>query len=608
MKRKIFVMMASCLAGIALVLASCAPAIVEEEEKAPVEEKKKEEVKKEEVVAPKKEMVKVTLKKTDGTIVEKMVEKPKYGGTLTIVKHTSPLGFDQALGYRASRTPPNLYGEDLLQGDWTKGLSGTGEASFQRFMMPGVNQITGCLAESWETKDDTTLILHIRKGVYFHNKPPVNGREMTAEDIVASINRVLDTPTTPHYSVCSREKNIESITMPDRWTVVIKAKPGQLGTVFMWLANRANMVPREVIEKYGAMSDWRNACGTGPFMLVDYVSGSSLTFVKNPNYWMKDPIFPENQLPYVDKMTWLIIPDHSTRLAAMRTGKVDLNSWRVLIFPVDAQSLIKSNPELGVIEVAGAKDWALYINRANPPFNDIKVRRAISLAIDQQKIVREHFRGNTFPPIMPVADIPDNQHLHTPLEQMPQSVRELFEYKPDKAKQLLTEAGYPNGFETHVICSAPDADLMSICKEYLAAVGIDMEIVVKDNASWKSYGLQKHFTQLYFYDCSGSDTYGYGYLRPGGPRNFSDIDDPVVNEALAELDKAFFDEAERARILKGLAPYLLDQVYNVLLGNGPDFRFWQPWIHNYNGEVGVGFAAYYNFTKYIWIDEDLKTK
>ena len=102
------------------------------------------------------------------------------------------------------------------------------------------------------------------------------------------------------------------------------------------------IVPHEVVDEYGNLRDWRNSCGTGPFMLVDYIKGSSWTVERNPNYWGNDPIHPENKLPYLDSVKCLIIPDTSTMMAALRTAKID----QLEVGWEEAGSLMKSNPEL----------------------------------------------------------------------------------------------------------------------------------------------------------------------------------------------------------------------------------------------------------------------
>ena len=192
----------------------------------------------------------------------------------------------------------------------------------------------GSLAESWSMPDDTTFIWNIRQGVYWDDKVPVNGREFDAYDVEWNYHRYFgmgdfteDGPnaavTAVHFGV-----EIESITATDKWTVELKLTKPQLDVVGKVLNSYFFVHAREQIEKYGDAKDWRNLVGTGPLRMTDFVEGSSATWEKNPNYWGFDEKFPENRLPYIDEYRSLLMPDVSARLAAMRTGKIDMLSQR----------------------------------------------------------------------------------------------------------------------------------------------------------------------------------------------------------------------------------------------------------------------------------------
>ena len=99
----------------------------------------------------------------------------------------------------------------------------------------------------------------------------------------------------------------------------------------------------EAVKKWGDVNDWHHAIGTGPFILKDFVYGSSATMVKNPNYWAYDERYPQNKLPYIEKVKYLIIPDNVAALEAMRAGKIDIIDG---VSPVQAQAMRKTNPEI----------------------------------------------------------------------------------------------------------------------------------------------------------------------------------------------------------------------------------------------------------------------
>ena len=121
----------------------------------------------------------------------------------------------------------------------------------------------------------------------------------------------------------------ESVEATDKYTVVMKLKEPRLRALNLILDGwNAVIQPPEVIEQYGDMQDWRNIVGTGPYTITDFTKGSSITWTKNPNYWGYDEKYPENRLPYIDTYRALLMPDMSTRLAALRTGKVDMMDFK----------------------------------------------------------------------------------------------------------------------------------------------------------------------------------------------------------------------------------------------------------------------------------------
>jgi len=514
--------------------------------------------------------------------------------------------FDAAFGHPLNGYTIPLTNECLLMGDWAKGQAGTGEASWIYFIMPASNLLTGCLAESWEVVQPDTLIYHIRRGVHFHDKPPTSGRVMTADDVVFSLVRLWQTPTSYIRNAFPWETNVESITAPDKWTVVIRTKPGKLGPVYEMAGTCANIVPRDMVEKYGNMADWKNSCGTGPFVLTDHVSGSSITLTRNPYYWMKDPLHPENTLPYLDGLKCLSIPDMSTLMAGVRTGKIDriaVIGWE------DAGSLLKTNPELQYVRFhEGRAGTALYWRVDTKPFDDVRVRQALTMAVNFKAIKDDYFKGNAEVLSYPVAPVTEFEDIYIPLDKLPESIRELFEYHPDKAKQLLAEAGYPNGFKTEVVCWSTYVDLLSIVKNYWADIGVDLKLDVREYGVWTSIGASKAY-KMFAYDATGTIPFKFGRERPGSQTNQSMVNDPVINKVIEEVDASYFDEPKRRQLVKQVIPYMLEQAYVLQLLGQYTYTLCQPWVKNYHGENYVGYmGSYMDFSRWTWIDQDLKQR
>ena len=228
----------------------------------------------------------------------KVVVAPEYGGTITFARK-------EWSGDPDSGTLSHLWIagvlEKLAYADWATPRD---EHDFQS-LQPPTNTI-GCLAESWSQPDPLTVIFKVRQGVHWHNKPPMNGRELTAQDIEYNWHRFLGMgsgftePT--EFAASFKAVQFESITATDKWTVVFKLKEPYLLALSEILAGVGYWTyPPEVIKEHGDCKDWRNLVGTGPMMLTGWIEGSSITWDKNPDYWGYDEKYPENRLPYIDK-------------------------------------------------------------------------------------------------------------------------------------------------------------------------------------------------------------------------------------------------------------------------------------------------------------------
>jgi peptide/nickel transport system substrate-binding protein len=574
-------------------MASCAPTAVEEEGKTVTgkvvekEAPKVEEEEKEEVVPEEK--------------------GPVYGSTLTLYIVGNTLhGFVPA-GEGPSSTGCYPVYDALIKEDITKGPQGTNEATFDG-SHTALDFFTGALAERWEQTDLTTIIFHIRKGVHFQNKQPVYGREVTADDVVYSFSKFLEESRGRFYKPPSTPpEKLQQWTALDKYTVQVKL-PWPDVFVLREIGRDIVVMPHEIEDEYGNFEDWRNACGTGPFIVTDVVTGSSISYVRNPDCWEHDPRYPENRLPYVDGMKLLLIPDAATVLAALRTGKIDstFTSWS------DAESLMKSNPELNYRAKSGSSGILIWFRSDVEPFSNVAVRRALTMAIDQEEIARDIYKGHAKIHFYPVqaSDGP----CYVPLEELPTSQRELFEYHPDKAKQLLTDAGYPPGsLKLQVTCTVYPAempDLVSLIASYWERIGIKTEITVLEWASWYAYALGHRYPNMAIASQSiGNPSYRFTLqYMPGESLNLSVVNDPYIVETWKEI-QTITDVHEQNEKIKELSLYAIDQAYYPNIVAQDVYAFWQPWLKGYAGETYIGrFANTLGFTTYAWIDKDLKQK
>jgi peptide/nickel transport system substrate-binding protein len=551
-------------------------------------------------------------------------EKPQYGGTHLSASAVDFLYFDDTVGTNVYCYSTRYTNDELLQGDWTLGPAGTGESEWKVGGTNRMDQKTGSLAESWEIPQQGTIIFHIRQGVHWALNPKseasrlVGGRELTVADVVSSLTRALTVPgaylKTSYPSLCATT----TVTASGENTVTVTCPALEWVNLITLIPDFIEIVPPEVVAKYGNMQDWRNSVGTGPFMLTDFVSNSLVTYARNPNYWMKNPIGPGegDQLPYLDGIRTAIITDSSTRVSAFRTGKIyilaDTSVNRVLVGD------LLEDPTLGIASERYLYDscYALGIrtDMADSPFSKKDVRHAIMYALDLKAVRDKYYSGDSELLVWPVVPITEYIGAYVPLEELPANVQALYA-GPDvtKAKELLKKAGYPNGFNVTAIGSAVNpvsSDILSMYQSDLAKVNINMTIDLKDQATYNSRMIARNYSA---YDILWTGNSGIGTyqkminMRGTSTYNVSYINDSVVNAAWTEMQKYVgIDETKCTQINHDLMPYLLEQAYVIPVPAAYLYVTWWPWLKNYHGEVGVGYYNGVDYGKYIWLDQALK--
>jgi peptide/nickel transport system substrate-binding protein len=535
-------------------------------------------------------------------------ETPKYGGTFTRIRGTDPIGWDYAVS--RDMFSQMLMGEELLMGDWARGPAGTNENDWTGGFGGFIGMLTGKLAESWEMPDDETLIYNIRHGIHWWDKPPANGRELTAEDIAWNIMRhFTETNAYLYNSYVALGKGPKSATALDKYTVEVKVPAewqGLMATVvgdFVWY-----LCP-DVVEMYGDSNDPEQFIGTGCFMFKDYTEASSIEYERNPDYWQYDPLHPKNQLPYMDGIKELIIADKSTQLAAFRTGQVDMMGFGITW--EDKDELLKQHPEL-LVKATPSASITLIWPRLDKglPFDDINVRYAMNLAVNQQEILEDYYNGNADLLGWPYANLPVFSPIYTPLEEQPQIVQDLFGYDVERAKQLLVDAGYPDGFSCRVDASAAVSDFLSIIREYLLKIGIDMELAnLEEGLYWNVRQAGTYESMIWSNDYVGN-AFRLMCMTKGSVWNYSRFEHEKTEEAVKIVSEAIGkDDALVAKTLKEIGPFELEQAVPIYLPSPHVFTMWWPWYQNFYGATGGG--GYSNLDEYImytWIDTDMKAK
>jgi len=599
MKKKFIWVVISGLMALSLVMASCGPA----EEEAEVE------VGEEEVEVGEVEVT----EEEEEEEVEEVTTGPQYGGTIKIATPFEPRRFDESHGWTTDAITMKLTHQELMMGDWTLGPAGTGEVDWAQGSIRRIDLNTGCIAESWELPELGTVIWHIREGVHFAMDPSnpasvlVNGRSVTADDVVDTL--ILYTTNFPLAMISmgdtrfSTHEKIDDMTVKSTLPVTAFDDVGILGDF-------ASIVAPEVGETFGLPLDWQYSVGTGPFMLKDYVPGSSVTFERSPNYWEKDPIGEGmgNDLPYLDGVKLIIISDASTQQAAIRTAKVDILhgvGWE------NANDLRKRTPDLMSKKYFAVAPGAIWMrtDKAGTPYANKDVRRALMMATDFETIKETYCGGEAQILSWPICEMKEFKDAYLPLEEAPASVQELYVYNPTRAESLLASAGYPDGFQTAVDCHTNAADYLSIIKDMWSKVDVDLTIQPHEGSIFNGIVWGRHYEDMIYTSPGPVSNIYLAYWYVSGPfgANMSFVDDPLCVEAKDKMMKlSIIDPSAADAVNKELMAYVLDQAWAIPAPATPLNNFWWPWIKNYHGEASLGYNNDYNYTKYIWIDQNLK--
>jgi peptide/nickel transport system substrate-binding protein len=440
---------------------------------------------------------------------------------------------------------------------------------------PGTFILEPDVAERWEELDDTTYIFHLRKGVKWHNKPPLNGRELVADDVKFTFDRFLSEKANV---LREQLEPVDRIEVVDRYTVQFVLKEP-----FVWLPNRLAdssgmwIIAPEVVEKFGDLKKAESAIGTGPFLLERYEPNVKAVFKRNPEYFLTDQ-------PYIDGVEWLSLDDESTGLAMYRTGQIDCgpNHWWS-VRQADLESLKKSHPHLLYRDFQSIVAGGITMRTDQPPFNDVRVRRAISHALDRQGLIEGvSIRGEATPAIGRGL-----VEWSLPVDQLGAGAK-YYQYNPKEAKRLLAEAGYPKGFKTQLTATSglgrDLVDAVQLVQRYLKDVGIEAELKLQEYGAYMATTAQGKYEGMVYGPTTGArdpDAPSYARYIPDQLQNRGHVNDPKITAMLKEQRRTRDLEA-RKRIIYEFQRYEAEQQYYVYANSSMITATWQPYVKNYS--------------------------
>ena len=481
---------------------------------------------------------------------------PKRGGVLTRASAWDPPVMDPRLTQSVGLYQfAGLVGSRLVRYAFPDEVTGPADMSLK-----------GDLAESWtSTPDARVWTFKLRQGVKWHNVAPLNGREFVAADVKYCLEAYAKEGA---QSFTFQE--VEGIETPDKHTVRIHLKTPNV----LFPQNVAEpitvMFSREVLEEDGDLK--KRMIGTGPFLLKEHNRKVRVVLTRNPDYWDKGR-------PYVDEYVILSTPDAATRTAAFRTGQSDF-IW--LASPSEVETIRKTNANVQVHSYHNTlTPFGIALAQDKPPFNDVRVRRAVSMAIDRQKQVDTIFEGHG----ILGWGVPYIYYQDKPLTAA--SFGPWWQYRPAEAKKLLAEAGHPNGFETTLFYYEYFPQMTSqvqvVQQDLKRNLNINVKITKLDYTTYYGRYVDPKWEGMAWGFQSGHaiglDERTYQYMHSKSTKNFFRVADPVIDELTTKLRQTP-GQADQRALTKKIVDREFDQVLRMWMPYDNGFLVFQPHMRN----------------------------
>ena len=429
----------------------------------------------------------------------------------------------------------------------------------------------------------------LRRGVKWQNVPPLKGRELVAADIKYCFEAYAKEGVQAFTF-----QEIEAMETPDTHTLRVHLRTPNA----LFPQNVAEPVAvifsREVLEEDGDLK--KRMIGTGPYILKEHTRKVRVVLQRNPDYF-------DTGRPYVDEYVILSAPDSATRTAAFRTGQSD---FLPLQSPSEVEAVRKTNPTAVVQALTPSiTPFGLALAQDRPPFNDVRVRRALSMAIDRQKQVDTVFEGHG----IVTAGVP--WIYYQDAKPTAKDLGPWWQYRPAEAKKLLAEAGHPNGFETTLFYYEYFPQMTSqvqlVQQDLKKNLNINVKISKLDYTSYYGRYVEGKWDGMAWGFQSGHavglDERTYVYMHSKSTKNFFRVNDPVIDELTVKLRQTP-DRAEQRATARRIVDREYDQVLRMWMPHGSNFVMFQPHLRNVAGGVLRGTIGYGSPTiARLWIDK-----
>jgi peptide/nickel transport system substrate-binding protein len=528
--------------------------------------------------------------RTGDTAAQQQGGTPIPGGTLNYLAATSDAatGWDPhksfsfkthvALSYSHERVMEFNYGPNAEPGDYTA--------------VPG-------LAERIEQPNETTFIATMRQGVRFHNKPPVNGRELEAADVKYTVDRMIGNRFTYRNIF---EDIVERIDVPDRRTVRFTLKfpyadfPVNLANHYAWI------IAKESVDAAsdGDISRADQAIGTGAFMVDSFEPGQRATYVKNPDYWGRDSA--GNQLPYLDRIVTFFSADQATQEAMIRSRQVDVGGVNL----PSVAAMKQSNPELAWWQSLNAGGDVFYFRLDRNETQDIRVRQAIAYGFDRRGWLRSQY--------VDTGVIHNGPPLPASYAGWFLELKDLgsgaafYDYKPEESKKLLAAAGHQNGFtRTMDLGNARSYgqavfDRGQLAADLMKQIGINLNLNPKEYGDWLATGHAGIYDEFAFGPLTplvAIDDWLWGMHHTNSITNKAHSNFPDL-DALLDKQRGIYNEDERKKVVADAQRMVAEKLMYVFPPAPYTTTAQQPYVKNFRPKSGYNIGA---ALRTVWIDK-----
>jgi peptide/nickel transport system substrate-binding protein len=412
------------------------------------------------------------------------------------------------------------------------------------------------IAQSHRVIDNVTYEFKIRPGVMFHH-----GRELVAQDVKYSIERVLDPKiTAPERFEVEPVKEVQVV---DKYTVRIVTKE-PFAPILHGLTFGLGIVPREKVEEWGDLRT--QASGTGAFRLISYVPNRHVILERFGRYY--------GGPPHLERVEYIYMPDDTARATALRAGDIHMARFD----DPKVVATLRPDRNLTVLKTGSPRILHFHLNNKRKPFDDVRVRQAMSYALDRDAISRTVFLGDASPsgPIPPTMT-----QWALPTREFPSYTRNLA-----RARQLLAEAGHPRGFRSTIMASTvspTDIMIAQVIKEQLAEVGIELEIRQREWGELLDLWItQRNFDTFLISSFTGRDPDANFYRRfhSKSTRNTVGYVNPRVDE-LMDRSRTTIDAAQRKRIFDDLQKLIVEEAPKIFVTDYPYYEVHRREVNNW---------------------------